>query len=69
MTIYILGLIILFLLTSLYYIRNEVELQETYIIDLRLLTIVLIAILLWPFTVIYLLADYGIEKYMDWKDK
>lgn len=69
MTIYILGLIILFLLASLYYIRNEVELQNTYIIDLRFLAIVLIAILLWPFTVVYLLADYGIEKYMDWKDK
>lgn len=69
MTIYILGLIILFLLASLYYIRNEVELQETYIIDLRFLVIVLVAILLWPFTVVYLLADYGIEKYMDWKDK
>lgn len=69
MTIYIIGLVVLTLITCLYYILNETELQEKYIIDFRLLCVVFVALVLWPCTMVYLIADYGIEKFMDYKDK
>lgn len=68
-TIYILGVIIFLVIACVSYLEHEEDINQKYVVDAQFFCIGLTAIFLWPLTLVYLLSDFGIEKYLDWRDK